>query len=143
MTISVTLIWLLIGLVLCAAELLTGTFYLLMLGFGCLAGAMASAADLSFGWQCTVGGVVASVAGFVLHRVRNAKSSAQSEALQQLDVGQIVTVERWNADGTANVRYRGAPWVCRPENGGDVVSGPHRVVSVDGSCLIVRPVKAG
>ncbi len=143
MTISVTLIWLLIGLALCAAELLTGTFYLLMLGLGCLAGAVAAVADLGFGWQCTAGGVVAAIAGFVFHRVRNAKSTAQSEALQHLDVGQIVTVQQWNADGTASVRYRGAPWVCRLENGADVATGPHRVVSVDGACLIVRPVKAG
>lgn len=142
MTISVTLVWLLVGLALCAAELLTGTFYLLILGLGCLSGSVAAWAGLDFGWQCTVGAVVAAIAGFALKRWRATQADARSDALQHLDVGQIVTVAQWSDDRTATVRYRGAPWVCQLQDGAELAVGAHRVVAVEGSRLIVRPVKA-
>ena len=56
------------------------------------------------------------------------------------DIGETVEVRAWKADGTASVRYRGAPWtaICRP--GAAPAPGPHRVAEIVGSRLLVDPV---
>ena len=137
-----TLWWLIAG-VLVAAELATGTFYLLMLALGCVAGAVA--AHLGMG---TVAQVVAAAilgggatVGWHLLRLREPKSApAASNRDVNLDVGQAVQVPLWAADGTARVQYRGASWSVRLADSGPAVPGPHTIVALHGSELLVAPV---
>ena len=55
-----------------------------------------------------------------------------------LDVGETLQIEAWNADGTSSARYRGADLERLPD--ARVPSGPgmYRIVEVIGSRLVVE-----
>lgn len=137
-----TIWWLLAGAAV-GIELITGTFYLLMFGLGLAAGAIAAHAGASVATQLVVAAIVGggAVAGWYAVRQRQpAAPHASSNADVNLDVGETVHVERWNPDGTATVRYRGANWTVVPVEGAIPVSGPHRVRQVVGSRLVVESI---
>jgi membrane protein implicated in regulation of membrane protease activity len=134
-----TLWWLATGGVI-AAELLTGTFYLLMLAVGCAAAALAA----HLGWGPTVQIVVAALVGggavvaWHLRQMRGSKEApAQSNANVNLDIGESVQIESWNPDGTADVQYRGARWTAIHRPGVTPGTGPHRVAELVGNRLLV------
>ncbi|MEK9953176.1 MAG: NfeD family protein [Curvibacter sp.] len=137
-----TLWWLAAG-ILVAAELVTGTFYLLMLALGLAAGALAAHAGLAG----TVQLVVAALAGggavstwYLLKRRRPGDPSARAERSVNLDVGETVQVEAWGADGSASVRYRGASWTAIHRPGVQPQPGTHRVIELVGSRLLVEKI---
>ena len=137
-----TLWWLVTGLVV-AAELLTGTFYLLMLALGLAAGALAAHAGASTPVQLVVaalagGGAVA--AWYLVRRQRPGDPSARAQRSVNLDVGETVHVEAWSADGTATVKYRGASWTAIHRPGTAPEPGAHRVVELVGSRLLVEKI---
>jgi membrane protein implicated in regulation of membrane protease activity len=134
-----TLWWLATGGVI-AAELLTGTFYLLMLAVGCAAAALAA----HLGWGPTSQIVVAALVGggavvaWHLRQMRgNKEAPAQSNANVNLDIGESVQIESWNPDGTADVQYRGARWTAIHRPGVTPGTGPHRVAELVGNRLLV------
>jgi membrane protein implicated in regulation of membrane protease activity len=55
-----------------------------------------------------------------------------------LDVGESVHIDAWNADGTATVKYRGASWTVIPAPGVVPGTGAHRVREVVGNRLLVE-----
>lgn len=133
--------WIATG-VLIALELATGTFYLLMLAVGAAAGALAAHAGASAATQWIVGAAVggaAVVACYLLRRRRPGDPSARAERSVNLDVGEIVQIDRWNPDGTATLRYRGAQWTAIHRPGVTPRIGPHRVTELVGSRLLVDP----
>ena len=137
-----TLWWIAAGL-LVAAELLTGTFYLLMLAIGGVAGALAAHAGASLSTQIVVAALVGGVAVagcYLVRRRRPGDPSARAERSVNLDVGEIVHVDGWAADGTAQIRYRGAPWTVMHRPGIAPRPGPHRVAELVGSRLLVDPI---
>ena len=134
--------WVLAG-ALVVIELLTGTFYLLALALGGAAGALAATAGLDQASKITWGALVGGGAAAVWHvwRVRRpTRSEAAPEA--SLDAGQRVQVTQWRDDGTAQVHYRGASWTARLNPAAAASSPPsigtHRIVSIEGSQLIVE-----
>lgn len=106
------LFWAVAGIVLIIVEMLTGTFYLLVLGIAALAAAGAAWFGHSFWVQAVVTAAVA-IAGVILVNRYRGKSGPASK--QSLDVGQSVTLESWisEADGLARVQYRNAQWEAR------------------------------
>lgn len=137
-----TMWWIVTG-VLVAAELLSGTFYLLMLAIGTVAGALAAHLGVSPTVQLTLGALVGGVAaalGYLVRRRRPGQPPARAERSVNLDVGEVVQVEHWQADGTALIRYRGAPWTAMLRPGAEARPGPQRVVELVGSRLLVEPV---
>ena len=104
------LVWLLLGLGLIVVELLTGTFYLLILGLAAGMGALAAWLDAPI-WLQTVVVATAGVAGSVYIRRRKLARPA-SHGNDQMDVGQTVIVESWISEPQrlARVMYRGASW---------------------------------
>jgi membrane protein implicated in regulation of membrane protease activity len=139
-----TLWWLLAG-ALVAAELATGTFYLLMVALGAAAGALAAHAGLSGAAQVAAAALLSAAATATWH-FRRARSprSAPSEANPDvnLDVGQRLQVPAWQADGSARVSYRGALWSVRFGGSGAPAAGEHVIVAVHGSELLVQPAPA-
>ena len=135
-----TLWWLLAGGAV-AVELLTGTFYLLMLALGLAAGALAAHAGAGMGTQLVAAAAVGggAVAGWHFLRRRGATSPAENTNLN-LDVGEAVHVDAWTADNTAIVRYRGSVWTAIPAGGMPTGTGPHRVREVSGSRLVVEKI---
>ena len=125
-----------------AAELATGTFYLLMLALGCAAGALAAHAGLGGTAQVVSAALLgaAFTAGWHFKRARSPRS-APSERNRDvnIDIGQTLHVDAWGADGTARVPYRGAAWTVRFAGPGKPAPGEHVIVGVQGNYLRVAP----
>jgi membrane protein implicated in regulation of membrane protease activity len=134
-----TLWWLLAGGAV-VAELLTGTFYLLLLGLGMAAAALAAHAGAGLTMQLVVaalagGGGVA--AWYMVKKRRPSDPSIRSDRSVILDIGETVHVQAWQADGTGSVKYRGANWTVIHRPGVAPAPGPHRVSEVVGNRLLV------
>ena len=136
-----TLWWIAAG-ALVAAELATGTFYLLMVALGCAAGAIAAHLGLGETAQVVTAAVLGGGATFAWHLKRQREPRAapsESNRDVNLDIGQNVQVQAWNADGTARVHYRGAAWSVRLAAGSMAAPGAHVIVAVQGNELRVAP----
>ena len=137
-----TIWWLATGAVV-VAELVTGTFYLLMVAIGLVAGAIAAHLGASTTVQILTAALVGggSVVGWhALRRKRPGDPSARADRSVNLDVGETVMIESWNADGTSSVKYRGANWVAIHRQGVQPSTGPHRVAELVGNRLLVDPL---
>lgn len=144
MDLSASTWWWVICGVLVAAELASGTFYLLMLALGAAAGAVAAHAGLGHSSQLVAGAIVGGGAtlGWYLHRRKAAlRESLQPNRDLNLDIGEPVAVESWAADGSAKVRYRGATWSARFVGAGEPQAGPHQISGIDGSRLLLKRQK--
>lgn len=103
--------WLIAGFVLVITELVTGTFYLLVIGIAAFVAAIAAYLGAGFWVQAIIASVVA-VAGVVLVSKRKLGAPDTSGTSGSLDIGQSVTFESWTSetDGLARVNYRGSTW---------------------------------
>ena len=136
-----TLWWLLAGAAV-AIELLTGTFYLLMLAIGLAAGAVAAHAGVSIPTQLVMAALVGggAVAAWHVVRRRHFAGTAGENTNLNLDAGEPVHIDAWTADNTAKVRYRGSVWTAVPFGGVPGGPGAHRVREIDGSRLVVEKI---
>ncbi len=138
-----TVWWVLAGTAV-AVELLTGTFYLLMLAIGLVAAALAAHLGFSSNSQLVVAALIGggAVVGWHLVRQRRPRElPAEANRDVNLDIGETVQVTRWNPDGTTTLKYRGAQWTAVPAPGTVPVAGPHRIREVIGSRLVVEPTQ--
>jgi membrane protein implicated in regulation of membrane protease activity len=135
------LLWLMAGFVLVIAELLTGTFYLLVLGIAGFAGALVAFLGFDIWIQAVVAAVVA-VAGVMWVRARRKQ---RSPAMPSLDLGQSVSFDDWTSQdaGRARVRYRDSLWDAQIEGaaGSPAPGDPFYIIAVDGSTLRVSARK--
>jgi membrane protein implicated in regulation of membrane protease activity len=135
-----TLWWLLAGSAV-VIELLTGTFYLLMLSLGLAAGALAAHFGASLSVQLMVAAVVGSgaVLGWHLKRkTSDSESAPGSNRNVNLDIGETVQVDAWSPDGSASVKYRGSQWRAVHRAGSVPSAGTHRIVQVNGNELVLE-----
>ncbi len=141
MSLDLSLAWLIAGFILIIVELVTGTFYLVVLGIAAFAGAGVAYAGGAFVWQALAAAVVA-VAGVVwVHLVRK---SISPKRMQGLDVGQPAVFESWVNKSTvqARVKYRDALWDAQVS--GDASGEPGEIlyiISVDGNTLKVSKTR--
>jgi membrane protein implicated in regulation of membrane protease activity len=135
--------WLLAGAAI-AVELVTGTFYLLMLSAGLVSGALAATLGMALTSQMLLaaaigGGAVA--AWRWRHGQRPAPRPASSNPDVHLDIGDTVHVVRWNADGTASVHYRGALWTAIAADPTEPAGpGNFRITEMRGNRLVIAPI---
>jgi membrane protein implicated in regulation of membrane protease activity len=130
--------WVGVG-VLVVAELLTGTFYLLMIALGFLAGALLQLAGFAPHVQVAAAAAVAIIAMIVLRRSglgRKQKSDTSANPDVNLDIGSTVTVDAWH-DGRARVQYRGADWDVELATGERDDAHEYQVSAVRGNSLVV------
>jgi membrane protein implicated in regulation of membrane protease activity len=135
------LIWGVLGLVLVIAELVSGTFYLVMLGVAAFGASAAAGLGLAFSVQSVVFSVVAVLGCYGVHAYR-AKNSAQQMA--PIDAGMPASFESWidAASRLARVRYRGASWDARVEGAEPVEAGATvYVLATDGNTLKVAKTR--
>jgi membrane protein implicated in regulation of membrane protease activity len=137
------LAWAILGMTLVIVELLSGTFYLLVLGLAAFGAAGAAWAGADFPAQSIVAGAIAAVGcyGVHLYRVRNT-----TQQMPSVDSGHPARFESWidQNERLARVSYRGADWDARVD-GGDAPE-PGAVVYVqgtDGNTLKVSTRRAG
>ena len=135
-----TIWWLMTGAAV-AVELVTGTFYLLMLAVGLAAAAIAAHAGASLPIQLVTAAVVGGGAVGAWHLLRGrgpAAVPASANPDVNMDVGETLMVDAWQPDGTAQVRYRGASWTVTLLPGAVPLAGLHRVRQVVGNRLVVE-----
>lgn len=109
MNLDPALAWALGALLLIVVELLTGTFYLLVLAVAAFGAAAAAWFGQGLPLQAVVAGVLAGIGVYGVH-VYRARNRAQQ--MPSIDAGQPAQFEQWidRSAGLARVRYRGASW---------------------------------
>ena len=131
--------WLAAG-ALVAVELATGTFYLLMLALGAAGGAAAAHLGLSGTVQTATAAVLGGGAVAMWHLRRTSaapKLPAGANPDVNLDIGSMVQVIHWQADGNARVHYRGSEWDARHVGAGPAAAGEHTIRAIEGSRLLL------
>ena len=115
MNVEMWLVWVVVAFCLVIAELLTGTFYLLVIGGGAFAAALVAWLGGNALLQAIAGGVVAVAGALYVHRFVHAARPDADGRGNLLDRGQPVVLEGWanEAAGLARVRYRGTSWDAR------------------------------
>jgi membrane protein implicated in regulation of membrane protease activity len=136
------LLWAVSGIVLIIIEMLTGTFYLLVLGIAALAAAAAAYLGQSFWVQAVTVAAVSVVGVILIKRYRGTDQPASGQG-QGLDIGQAVTLDVWisEPDGLARVKYRNAQWEAQVS--GDRTPGGKvfYIHAVDGNTLHVSAAR--
>lgn len=126
-----------------AAELGTGTFYLLMIALGLAAAAVAAQVGVGATAQLTVAALVGGGTTVAWHLTRARQRADEPAATNRdvnLDIGDRVHVDRWTDERTARVRHRGTEWTARLAPGAEARGGEHIVSAVEGNWLILTPV---
>ena len=134
--------WWIVAGILVAAELATGTFYLLMLALGAAAAAVAGHLGVAFNGQLLAAAVVgggAVAAWRVKRRQQSPPLPAGANRDVNLDIGETVHVTAWDAEGGAQVSYRGASWSVRYAGSGTPQPGAHVIRGLDGNRLLLEP----
>lgn len=140
---SATTVWWLVAGGLVAVELLTGTFYLLMLALGAALGALAAWSGMGSSAQLVVAALAGSAGVAVIHwrrrlRQRQAVASGRSNDMN-LDVGASVQVSAWQPDGSTRVQHRGSAWDALYQGSGSPQPGEHLIQGVHGNRLLLTP----
>ena len=137
-----TLWWIVAGFFV-SLELLTGSFYLLMLALGAFAAAVIATLGGDHATQVATSALVGGGAVYLWHRklLRRGMLPVDdytSTGLGSLDVGEHVTVSNWHPDGTARVHYRGSDWMARYHGAHVPASGPHRIRAIESNYLVLE-----
>jgi len=135
------LIWLIAGFVLVIAELLTGTFFLLVLGVAAFAGSATAWFGLGF-WSEALCAAAVAIAG--VFWVRRQRKALQRPAMAPLDVGQAVAFDAWvsREQGTARVKYRNTLWDADVQGERELDAGAALFIhAVDGNTLKVAKTR--
>jgi len=142
MDLSTPMLWWIAAGVAVAAELATGTFYLLMIALGLVAGAIGAHLGFALAGQVIFAALVGGGATAFWHWRRSRQpreAPTRSNRDINLDIGERVNVRAWAGDRTARVHYRGSAWTARLAPGAAPGSGAHRVVAVEGNWLVLEP----
>ncbi len=125
-------------------ELVTGTFYLLVLAAGCAAGGLAAWAGAGLTVQVLATAAVTVIGWAWLWRRspwRRGSGESSADSSMLLDVGERLEVEAWGEDRRAQVRYRGAAWTVEldpQEPASSAVPGRFVIRRVVGNRLVVQ-----
>ncbi len=136
------LVWLAAGFVLVIAELVTGTFFLLVLGIAAFAGSATAWFGLGFWVEALCSSAVAVAGVFWVRKQR--KTMTQTD-MASLDVGQAVTLDAWvsREQGAARVKYRNTLWDAEVEGDRELDRGQVLFIhAMDGNTLKVAKKKS-
>jgi membrane protein implicated in regulation of membrane protease activity len=132
--------WFLLALVLIGLEMVTGTFYLLVVAIGMAVGGLAALLGAGIAWQLVLSAVMVVAGTIILRRWKSTQASETPNP--SFDIDQPVRVIKWHDNGSARVFYRGAEWDAEPES----ADTPHEetlyIKAVQGSGLILTHRKS-
>ncbi len=131
--------WIAFALLLLGIEMISGTFYMLVLSLAMALGSVAALSGLAMTWQLSLAGVAAVAGILFLRRSRIARPKSANDG--NLDIGQAVRVIAWREDGTARVQYRGAEWDAQPESAQTPHEATLYIKSMRSSTLILTHQK--
>jgi len=133
-------VWFVIGFGLVVAELLTGTFYLLVIAIAFGAAGVAALLGGSVVLQLATAAAF-SLGGTLWLRQsrfgRRLRDRATSDRVQNMDVGQTLRVDQWAPNRTARANYRGATWDVELAPGEEAASGEFVIREINANRLIV------
>jgi membrane protein implicated in regulation of membrane protease activity len=131
--------WWLAAIALGVAELFTGSFYLLVLAGGAAGAGLAAALDFGTAVQFVCAAVISAAGAALVRRLRPLRGDlpAARNPDVNLDIGQAVQVERWDAHRRARIAYRGAMWDAELLPGEPAVPGSFLIREIDGSRLLL------
>ena len=141
MEISLTIVWLVSAAILGIAEMLVGTFYLLVLAGSAVVAAVASLMNATLEWQLAAFAVVALAGSLWVRRFRALNAGVNEKEvhqLQNLDEGQLVEVTNFDEQGRTKVQDRGAEWMAQAASGQALTAGAWRIVEVKGNVLVIE-----
>jgi membrane protein implicated in regulation of membrane protease activity len=131
--------WFVVGFGLLVAELLTGTFYLLVIAVALGAAGLAALAGAPFALQLVLAAAIGAGGSLWLRRSNFGRRLHQrgDDRLQHMDVGQSVRVEQWTPTRTARAQYRGSTWEVELAPGEQPVAGDFVIRAIHANRLIV------
>lgn len=138
---SPAVFWMIAAIAAGCAEMFVGTFYLLAIAAGGFVAAALAWADFSLAVQLA-GFAAATFAGASGAALLRRRQGDEAQRIQHPDVGRLVMVERVDALGSAQVRYRGAVWRASAADGRALSPGRWRIAAVDGAELRLEPASA-
>jgi membrane protein implicated in regulation of membrane protease activity len=138
---SLATIWWIAAAVLVAVELATGSFYLLMLALGAAAAAIAAHLGMGLNAQLAIGALVGAGAVVAWHLKRQRAPVAPSASENRdvnLDIGETVVVDDWDAHNAGFTQYRGARWSVRYIGAGLPRPGAFVIRRIEANRLLVE-----
>ncbi len=131
--------WFVIGFGLLVAELLTGTFYLLIIAVAMGVAGLASLGGASFPLQLVIAAGIGLGGSMWLRTTRWGKRLHErgDDRVQHMDIGQSLRVEHWTPARTARAQYRGSVWDVELAPGEPPVSGEFVIREIQANRLIV------
>jgi membrane protein implicated in regulation of membrane protease activity len=91
--------------------------------------------------QLVIAALIGGGAVVAWHFLRGKKmvgKTAEFNSDVNMDIGQTVQVDSWQADGTASIKYRGSSWTVQLQEGSATGAGRYGIEQVIGSRLIVK-----
>jgi membrane protein implicated in regulation of membrane protease activity len=136
--------WFIASFVLLIVELMTGTFYVLMISLALAAGGLVALAGGGFALQMVIASLVGTGATLLLRRSRFGKieksRDASTDPMQSLDIGQSAQVKDWE-NGQTRVMHRGSAWDAVMAAGEEPATGSLTIVEVRGTRLTLSAQK--
>jgi membrane protein implicated in regulation of membrane protease activity len=132
--------WFVIGFGLVVAELLTGTFYLLVIAIAFGAAGVAALLGVPVVLQLATAAAFSLGGTLWLRQSRFGKrlrDRGTSDRVQNMDVGQTLRVDQWAPNRTARANYRGATWDVELAPGEEPASGEFVIREIHANRLIV------
>jgi membrane protein implicated in regulation of membrane protease activity len=142
-----TTVWWVIAGFLFSMEVLSKSYHFLFLAAGAVGAAVGASFGLAQQDQLLLasgigGGLVWWWQRRLMKRGVIEMDGYHTTGLGDLDVGEEVSVGEWEHDGTAHVKYRGSQWPARHHGPHVPRSGPHRILAVESTHLVLEPLGA-
>ncbi len=131
--------WFVIGFGLLVAELLTGTFYLLIIAVAMGVAGLASLAGAPLAVELVIAAVIGLGGSMWLRTTRWGKRLHErgDDRVQNMDIGQSLRVDQWTSTRTARAHYRGSVWDVELAPGEQPVAGEFVIREIHANRLIV------
>lgn len=133
-------IWFGLAVVALIGEVMSGTFYLLLVALGLACGGIAAWLNVDLEWQLVICAAVSLAGLWILRRtgvLKKREVDARSNADVHIDIGQTVEVESWTDAGQARVWYRGAHWQAELAAGQPREPGVYVISEMRGTRLVL------
>jgi membrane protein implicated in regulation of membrane protease activity len=133
--------WFVVAFGLLVAELLTGTFYLLVISIALAVAGVAALAGAPFALQLVVAAAIGIGGSVWLRSTRFGRRLHEKgdDRVQNMDIGQSLRVDHWTPARTARATYRGAVWDVELAPGEPLTSGEFVIREIHANRLIVAP----
>jgi membrane protein implicated in regulation of membrane protease activity len=130
--------WFVLGFGLLVAELMTGTFYLLVIALALACAGVAAFFGAPLALQLVIAAAIGLGGSLWLRRSRfGRRQDRHADRVQNMDVGQVVRVEHWSPNRTARAAYRGAQWDVELAPGEAMQAGDFVIRDIQANRLIV------